>query len=226
MSQARTKVWYFENFNILEALSPNEKQALAQASAMRQIPKNSIIYFPDDDNRKLYFVKAGKVKISFYSPEGKEMILSLLSPGEVFGELAILGESTRDEIAEVMEDTLLCSISIDQLESILDKNPVFNRQITKLIGLRLRKVQSRLASLVFKSAPERIRALIKELADEHGRVLLTGQKEIKLHLTYEEIAKLTATVRQSVTSVFSELEKAGIIAYDRHRILVIQYDQL
>ncbi|WP_373514481.1 Crp/Fnr family transcriptional regulator [Persicitalea sp.] len=226
MSQARTKVWYFENFNILKALSPNEKQALAGASAMRKIPKNSIIYFPDDEDRKLYFVKEGKVKISFYSSEGKEMILSLLSPGELFGELAILGESTRGEIAEVVEDTLICSISIDQLENILVKNAVFNRQITKLIGLRLRKVQSRLTSLVFKSAPERIRAFIKELADEHGQMLLTGQKEVKLHLTHEEIAKLTATARQSVTSVFSELEKAGIIAYDRHRILVIDYDRL
>ena len=226
MSQPRTKVWYFENFNILEALSANEKQALAQASAMRQLSKNSIIYFPDEGDRKLYFVKAGKVKVSFYSPEGKEMILSFLSPGEIFGELAILGESTREEIAEVMEDTLLCSISIDQLDRILGTNPTFNRQITKLIGLRLRKVQSRLTSLVFKTVPERIRAFIKELADEHGRALPSGQQEIKLRLTHDEIAKLTATARQSVTSVFSELEKAGIIDYDRRRILVIQYDQL
>lgn len=226
MAQALTKLWYFENFNILAALSPEEMQELARLSSMRQIPKNSIIYFPEDVDQKLYFLKTGKVKLSYYSPDGKEMILSLLSPGEVFGELAILGDGTRNEIAEVVDDALLCSISVDQLEKMLDKNPVFNRQITKLIGLRLKKVQSRLTSLVFKSAPERVRAFIKELSDEHGRLLLTGQKEIKLHLTHDEIAKLTATARQSVTTVFNELEKAGIIAYDRHRILIKSYDQL
>lgn len=68
MAQALTKLWYFENFNILAALSPEEMQELARLSSMRQIPKNSIIYFPEDVDQKLYFLKTGKVKLSYYSP--------------------------------------------------------------------------------------------------------------------------------------------------------------
>lgn len=226
MALALSKLWYFENFNLLAALSSSERMGLAQASVMRTIPRDSIIYFPEDHNHKLYFLKAGKVKISYYAPDGREMILSLLEPGEIFGEIALVDDTPSNEVAEVVEDAIICSIGCQELEQILCQNPVFNLQITKLIGLRLRKVQRRLTNLAFKTAPERIRAFIKELAEEHGRQLLTGQKEIKLHLKHDEIAKLTATSRQSVTSVFNELEKAGIIAYDRHRILIKAYDQL
>ena len=104
---------------------------------------------------------------------------------------------------------------------MLAKNPAFNFSVTKLIGLRYLKVQSRLESLVFKTAPERIRGFIKEMADEHGKTLANGSEiEVKLKLKHEDIAKLTATTRQSVTTELNNLEKEGVILFDRTRILI------
>ena len=138
-----------------------------------------------------------------------------------------MGEKAYGTVAEVIEDAIICSLTISQLEKMLKKNPAFNFSVTKFIGLRYLKIQSRLESLVFKTAPERIRGFIKEMADEHGKTLVNGTEiVVKLKLKHEDIAKLTATTRQSVTTELNNLEKNGVILFDRKRILIKDYSQL
>lgn len=217
--ESKSKLWYFENFNLFHSLGKEEMEKLSRMAAMKSCTKHQIIYFPQESANAIYFLKTGKVKISKYSFDGREMIIAMLGPGEIFGELALAGQNERNEIAEAIDDSIVCSIDIRELENMLQSNPQLNLQITKLIGLRLRKFESRLESLVFKNAEERIHGFIKEMAKEHGRKI-GNEVEVNLRLTHEDIAKLTATSRQTVTAVFSELEKKNIILYDRKRILV------
>jgi CRP-like cAMP-binding protein len=104
----------------------------------------------------------------------------------------------------------------------MESNPKFNLQVTKFIGFRLKKIQNRLENLIFKTSEERVKSFIMELATEYGRPIIgdANQRAVELKLTHEEIAKLTATSRQTVTTVFSDLEKKGLISYDRKRIFV------
>lgn len=198
---------------------------LSEKSRHQTATKNQIIYFPDDAANTIYFLKQGKVKISTVSDDGRELILSLLGPGEIFGEMSIAGEGKRKEFAEATEDAVICHLQINELQELLTKNAEFNLEVTKLIGLRLRKIRTRLESLCFKSAPDRIKAFIKELADEHGRDI-GDEKEVKLNLTHQDIANLTATSRQTVTTILNDLEKNNIILYDRKRILIRDYSKL
>lgn len=223
--EKQSKLWYFENFNLLMSLKKSEMEYMSKTASMRDCSKNQVIYFPEDSSNVIYFLKQGKVKISKYSEEGKEIIITILGPGEIFGELSISGEGRRDEIAEALEESIVCTLSIHELEKMMEKNPKFNMTITKLIGLRLKKIESRLVSLIFKSTENRIKSFIKEMADDHGRKI-GMETEIKLNLTHDDIAKLTATSRQSVTSVFNELEKDNVILYSRKRILIKNYEQL
>ncbi len=217
----KSKLWYFDNFKLLDVLSPQEKEEISHRAVMKQSGKCELIRFSDDSVNKIYFVKAGKVKISKYSENGNEIILAILGPGEIFGELALAGQSNGDEVAEIMEDAVICEISTDGIYKMLETNPNFNLQITKLIGFKLKKIQNRFESLCFRSAPDRIREFIRELSVEHGeKVGKEGEIAVKLNLTHEDIAKLTATTRQTVTSVFNELEKQGKIEYNRKQILV------
>lgn len=218
----QSKLWYFENFKILDVLSKEEKEDISHHSMMKQPDKKQLIHFSSSAaENKIYFVKAGKVKISKYSEDGQEIILAILGPGEIFGELAITGQSSGDEVAEIVEDAIICELSTDDIQKMLENNPKFNLQITKLIGLKFKKIQNRLESLYFRSAPDRIREFIKELAAEHGDKTGKGNEvAVKLNLTHEDIAKLTATTRQTVTSVFNELEQQGIIEYSRKQILI------
>jgi CRP/FNR family cyclic AMP-dependent transcriptional regulator len=221
------KMWYLNDFNILKVLSEEEKMQMSKMVTDRETLKKEIIHLSEDSADKIYFLKKGKVKISKYSNADKEMILSLIGPGEIFGETGAMGAVSYGTVAEVMEDAIVCSLTINQLNLMLEKNPAFNFSVTKFIGLRYLKVQSRLESLVFKTAPERIRGFIKEMVDEHGKILANGSEiEVKLRLKHEDIAKLTATTRQSVTTELNNLEKEGVILFDRKRILVKDYKGL
>ncbi len=223
--EPNTKLWYFENFNLLDALSMKEKMRLSDRAAMRNANKHEVIYFAEDPSSNIYFLKQGKVKVSTFSEEGKEMILSILGPGEVFGELALAGQTKRDHTAMATEDAIICSISIEELAEMLQKNSAFNLRVIKLIGIRLKKIETRLESMVFKTAPDRIKAFIRDLVDEYGREV-GHEKEVKLNLTHQDIANLTATSRQTVTTVLNDLEKDNIILYDRKRILIRDYQAL
>lgn len=223
-----SKLWYLENFGMLKALSKAEKEMLDSMADMRHAPKKQVLYFPTDSSNSIYMLKAGKVKISRLLPDGKEVILTILGPGEVFGELGITGQAEREEFAEVTDDAIICVVDIKDLQKMMKENPRFNTEILKFIGFRLKRVQSRLESLIFKNAEQRIRSLLKELAQDHGRTIAGDQyqREVKLGLTHEDIAKLTATSRQTVTTQLNELEKEGIIKYDRKRIYIKDMRQL
>jgi CRP-like cAMP-binding protein len=226
--EAQSKLWYFENFSILDTLSMDEMMMLDKQAVMRNAPKKQVIYFPEDASNSIYMLKAGKVKISKISPEGKEIILAILGPGEVFGEMSITGQNKREEIAEATDDVVICVVKLDDLKNMMMKNPKFNLQITKLIGFRLKKIQNRFESLIFKTSEQRVESFLREMADEHGTKVQgsDNEMEIRLRLTHDDIAKLTATSRQTVTSVLNDLEKRNVITYDRSRIFVKDYSKL
>ncbi len=226
METSGKKLWYLENFNILKALSRKEMMNLNERTKMRNCHKNEVIYLPYEKSNTLYFLKEGKVKIASVSENGKEMIHAILGQGEIFGELAITDDQgERKQIAEATEDALICSIDVKEFGEFMQNNSKLNLSITKAIGFRLRKIQARLESLWFKSAPERISSFIKDLTDEHGKDI-GDEKVVQLNLTHQEIASLTATTRQTVTSTLNDLEKKEIIIYDRKRILIREYDLL
>lgn len=217
----------FEEFILSETLSEKEIDALLVLASIRSYTKKEVVYFPEDDADKIYIIKSGKIKISKYSETGKELILSIYSPGEIFGEHSIVSQQKRDELAECLEDSEIYSIKTEDFLSVTKKNVAFTLSIAQLISGRLKKIQKRLEALYFKNTEERIKSFIKDMADEYGRKLITGDEiEIKLNLKHEDIAKLTATTRQSVTTILSQLEKDGVILYDRHRILVKKLKQL
>lgn len=220
--QAHSKLWYLEDFNLSNVLTMDEKKRVAGSTVMQRITKKEVLYFPDEPADCIYLLKEGKVKISKFTPDGQEIILSIIRSGELFGELGITGQQLREEIAEVLEDSVVCIISLEDMKGLMHAIPSLNTEILKRLGARVKKVQSRLEAMICKNAEQRIRALIRRVAEEHGRVIAGDPKqiEIKLGLTHAEIAKLTDSCRQSVSMFLRELEKKGLIKYDRRRIYI------
>lgn len=225
-----TKVWYLENFSMMKVLKPEEMQRLDELAKMSYPKKHEVLYFPEDNSDTIFLLKKGKVKISRFSESGQEIIMALLGPGEVFGELALIGEKgeERKELAQVTDDAVICKVELSRFMELMRGNSDLNFEVTKLIGLRIKKIQTKLENLVFKTSEQRIVWFIKDMAERFGRPI-TGfpeQRDVNLKLTHEDIGKLTATSRQMVTTVFSKLEKDGLIKYDRRRIYVLDIDKL
>lgn len=221
-----TKLWHLENFNLFNTLSAIEKIEMSTKVKHSFVKKNEYIYFPEDPSASIFFLKKGRVKIGTYSDSGKEIIKAILNPGEVFGELSLIGQEKRNDFAISLDnDLVVCSLAMKDMENMIAKNPLIGIKVTKLIGFRLQKIERRFESLVFKDARTRIIEFIIELGREKGKAI---GKEIlvKHNLTHMDIANLTATSRQTVTTILNELKEKNLIHLERNKFLIRDIDSL
>jgi CRP/FNR family cyclic AMP-dependent transcriptional regulator len=219
----KTKIWYLQNFNLIQGMDESSMEMMDQKSKMKKSSKREVIYFPEERSDNIYMLKEGKVKISRVSEDGKKMTLQLIGPGEIFGESAILGQEKRENIAEVVEDAVICSINRAMFQEMLANNPKLNLSINKFIGLRIRKIQAHVEDLVFKDAQERVVAFLKRYASTFGKKMLDGWM-VRPFLTHQEIADLTATSRQTVNSILNDLVANQDIKYTRRYFQVLRPD--
>jgi len=213
--------WHLSHFNVLKELKMEDLMRLSKLVHDKECPKDQVLYLPNDKSDKLFFLKSGKVKITTLSVDGKEMIHDIMMPGQIFGELSLVSSDgeVRETMAEAIETGVICSIDADVFQEFLSEFPQLNLKMTKLIGLRLKKIQRRISDMWFKTAPQRIREFIKDMANEYGRDV-GHEKVIRMKLTHQDIASMTATARQTVTTTLSKMESDGLITYDRSRILI------
>jgi len=130
-------------------------QSIDKMSSMSTVKKHQPIYFGDEPSRSILFLKDGHVKISRISQDGKEVITDVIGPGEIFGELSLVDEGEdRNEIAEALDDALVCAMDAANFQRIMKNSPELNFEVTKKIGLRLRKVQKRVSDMIFKDVKQ------------------------------------------------------------------------
>ena len=140
--------WYFERFGLLEGLSDEQEREIEQHARMLQMKRGQPIYLPGDPSDSVYVVKTGAVKIVGKSPEGCEVILGLLTPGDLFGELALTGDDEPQEHrAEAMDDTILCQVPRDLLmRMIQDIGSPKMRAVSSVLVHAMNKVKVQAAA--------------------------------------------------------------------------------
>lgn len=226
MTHTQSKLWHLENINLLRSLSTSELMRLADLVTIKTAQKNQVIYFPKESSKVMFFLRSGRIKISRYSNEGREIIKGILYPGEVFGEMGIVGEENRTDFATAMDpETRMCTLNIEDFRAMMEGNPDLSLEVTKTIGDRLRNIERRLESLVFKDSKERVIDFMKEMAAKYGKKIGT-EILVKHNLTHQDIANLTATSRQMVTTVLNDLKDRDLIYMERKRFLIREIDKL
>lgn len=219
MSNA-SALWYFESVNLYDVLCPHKVKTMAERHTFNYFKKDQFIYFPDEPAQYIYMVADGRVRIGRYLDDGKEVITAILGMGEIFGELALAGEEKRTDFAQAMDDkTTVCPLSIDDLKQLMYGNQELSFKMLKLVGLRLMKLERKLELLVFKDARTRIIEFIKDSATWKGKKV-GYETLVPTKLTHKDIAALTGTSRQTVTTILNELKEKNLINFDRKRILV------
>jgi CRP-like cAMP-binding protein len=222
----KSKFWYLRHFNIFEGLDEETLKAVDKLANMCTFKTNDPIYFPAEPSHCIYFLKKGHVKISRISEDGKEIILDIIGPGEVFGELLQPDDKEeRNEIATAIGEVLICNMLRSDFEKMLRKYPELNFRVTKEVGTRLRKVEERVTELVFKDVKKRIASFLVRYAEEFG-VIKSGIITIKPSLSHQELGFLTGASRQTVTTILNDLRTQGIIDFDRKQITVNDVSRL
>jgi len=219
MSNA-SALWYFESVNLYDTLCPHKVKSMAERHTFNYFKKDQFIYFPDEPAQYIYMIANGRVRIGRYLDDGKEIVTAILGMGEIFGELALAGEEKRTDFAQAMDDkTTVCPLSIEELKQLMYGNQELSFKMLKLVGLRLMKLERKLELLVFKDARTRIIEFIKDSATWKGKKV-GYETLVPTQLTHKDIAALTGTSRQTVTTILNELKEKNLINFDRKKILV------
>jgi CRP-like cAMP-binding protein len=219
----KTKLWYLKNVNLLEGLSERELKAIAGRTSMSKLRKGGVIYFPERQSKNIYFLKIGHVKIVRLSPDGRKAILDIIGPGEIFGELALIDNEGEVyvEMAEALDEVMICAVSKNDFMEILKKNPELNLRLIKLIGLKLLKVESKVEDLIFKNVRERVMTFLFRFAEAFGKIK-ERQISVPKFLSQDEIAHMTGASRQTVATILNELRKEGVIDFTTKSLTILK----
>lgn len=221
-----SNIWFFENIDLYKIFCPHKQKDTLTQHEFNAYKKDDFIYFSEEPSNHVFLVAQGRVKIGSYSDDGKEIIKAILQPGEIFGEMALYGEEKRRDFAQAMDkEVSICPLTLDDMEELMRRNQELSIKLRKLVGFRLQKVERRLESLVFKDARTRIVEFLRDLAVERGQKV-GYETLVKNFLTHQDIASLTATSRQTVTTVLNELREANMINFDRKRLLIRDLEKL
>lgn len=207
-------------FPLFQGLDPNIVKLVAAESSFKKMAKHAIIYKVDAPADSVFFLLRGSVKIGAHFDDGREVIKRILHPFAMFGELGIIGEETYRDFASAMTaDVQMVVVPISTLTRLLPRYSELSLRVLNLLGDRLRQVENRLESLIFKDARRRIIDFLKESASRQGK-RVGYEMLIKHSLTQQDIANITGTSRQTVTSVLNDLRRANLIYFNRRSILI------
>lgn len=218
--KSATTVDVLRHFPLFEGLSEETFDRLEDMAEHHVQGKLTRLYDSGEPSDRVYFLLKGTVKTCTLSSDGREVIKTILHPLAMFGELGLVGEKHRHESAFTMnEEASFITISIKNFQQLMRSNHPLCMNVLSLIGSRLLNAENKLEALIFKDARSRIIDFLKESANQRGRKV--GYEMLFKHsLTQQDIANLTGTSRQTVTSVLNELRKDNLIYFNRNTILI------
>ena len=207
-------------------LTEDQANWLREIAVVKTIGKGEFVFRPGEPSTSIFLVIEGRLKLGAFSTEGKEMIKHIYFPGELFGIMAISNQKLRVNYAKAMDDICTyCAIDVFDLKKLMQQNAEFSLSISKIMGDRLVQFQNKIESLMFKDTFTRVTDLLKEFATKQGQ-FVGDEIMIKHNLTHQDFASLTATTRQTVTSILNELKKDDLIYMERGKMLIRELDRL
>jgi CRP/FNR family transcriptional regulator, cyclic AMP receptor protein len=213
-------MWYLENIDVTGIFCPQKiRRGDLEEHFHRCYKRGEYVYLPEESADRVFFLTEGRVKVGTYSDSGKEITKAILGKGDVFGELVLIGETKRRDFAYTMDEATVCVVNVDEMKALMRDHSALNLFLLKIMGSRMLEMEKRLESLVFKDSKTRIIEFLLEMATTKGRKV-GFEIEVRKFITHQEIANLTATSRQTVTTLLNDLRERNILTFDRRRLLI------
>ena len=223
--EGKNVFWFLENIDLSGIFCPNKYANQELNFIHKTFKKGEFIYIPKDESNMLFYVTSGRVKIGSYGEGDKEVLKAVIGQGEVFGELALIGEDKRRDFAQALEPTNLCAMSKSEMKGLLKSRNDIQAFLLKVMGSRVLEMEKRLESLVFRDSRSRVIDFVIDLAEKKGKQI-GYETLVKPFFTHQEIANLTATSRQTVTTVLNDLRNKNLFTFNRKRILIRDLNKL
>jgi len=210
---------------LFAALDGATADRLMDSMSPHRLARGDVVFHEGDPGDSLYVITRGKVKLSRASSDGRESLLSVLGPGEMFGELSLFDPGPRLTTAYVVSDTEFISLGNDALRAFLGRHPEVATQMLAGLAHRLRKTNEGLSDLVFTDVPGRVAKALLDLSDRFGRRSDAGLV-VAHDLTQEELAQLVGASRETVNKALADFAQRGWVTLGAKAVTLMDVDRL
>jgi CRP-like cAMP-binding protein len=190
-----------------------------------KISKGSILFAEGDEGDHLYVIVEGKIKLGTSSGDGRENLLSILGPGEMFGELSLFDPNPRTSTATAVTDAKLLSLGQTKLIPWLTDNPRVSLNLLASLAQRLRRTNEAVGDLVFSDVPGRVAKALIDLGERFGKQTDEGLL-VNHDLTQEELAQLVGASRETVNKALADFAGRNWLKLDGRAVLITDLERL
>lgn len=210
---------------LFTALDDAAAAALRATMETVRLPKGSTLFSEGDQGDHLYVIIEGKLKLGTSSGDGRENLLSILGPGEMFGELSLFDAGPRTSTATAVTDVRLLSLGHNQVIPWVTAHPQVALDLLERLAQRLRRTNEVVGDLVFSDVPGRVAKALLDLGERFGKETDEG---LYVHhdLTQEELAQLVGASRETVNKALADFASRNWIRLDGRAVLIIDVDRL
>jgi CRP-like cAMP-binding protein len=210
---------------LFRGIEPSAVPALTKQLRRVDFPRGHTLFVEGQLGDRLYIIVSGKVKIGRRCSDGREHLLTIMGPSDMFGELSILDPGPRTSSATTITD--LCAVSIDRkaLRAWMVERPEIAERLLRVLARRLRRSNDDVADLIFTDAPGRVAKLLLQLAQRFG-TQEDGALRVTHDLTQEEIAQLVGASRETVNKVLGDFAHRGWIKLEGKSVLISNSERL
>ena len=210
---------------LFQALDDDGAAALQAGVTIVELARAERLFEEGASGNQLYVVLDGKIKLTRAAADGRENLLSVVGPGEMFGELSLFDPRPRTASAIAVTDSRLGALAHDDLRNWLTGRPDVALHLLQALAQRLRRANDVMADLVFTDVPGRVAKALLDLADRFGAVRDEGL-QVNHDLTQEELAQLVGASRETVNKALADFAARGWLQLSAKSVLLIEPDRL
>jgi len=200
---------------LFSSFPEDQLRMLTTVVGRKSVPRSTTVMGAGDPTDSLYIVLSGRLKVMMGDADGKEVILSILAPGEFFGEMGLIDDSPRSASVVTIEPCELLAIAKRDFKRCLEQNFEMAMAVMRGLVKRLREADRKIGSLALLDVYGRVARLLIDMAEN-----VDGQKVVTKRLPKQDIAKMIGASREMVSRVMKDLQMGGYIEVRGQTIIV------
>ena len=214
------KLKLLANVGLFSDFSTKQLEAVSLVARKKTLQRREELFHKGDHSEEVYVIASGKLKVLTTSAKGDDVVFSILGPGEVFGEVALLGASPRTATVSAIEDCQLLVIDRRDFMSFRRTNPEVSAKLLSVLAIRLKRVSELVEDTLFLNLPLRLAKKLLSLSRAYGEEAAEGIR-IDLKLSQEEWGDLVGTTRESINKQMRKWTEAGIVQVDHGYAVIL-----
>ena len=211
---------------IFSGLEPRDLDAVMSLAVRRRYRAREVVLRKGDPALQIYVIVSGRLKAITSGAEGREATLSIMGPGEVFGEVAVLDGEPRSATISALERCELLVIQRNDFYRYLETSPRVAIKLLEVLARRLRRLSERVEDATFLEIPGRLAKQLLRLADGYGRNIGSGAVRIELKLSQQELGDLVGVTRESINKQLRAWVGEGLVEHQDGRLVLLKVDAL